>query len=142
MDRIVTPYQPRAVVLYEGENDIGAYGHTPQQVLDNINRFMDRLWQANPETRLYILSIKPSIYRESSWPQKQAANRLLRERCAQDKRLMFIDTASSMFDTQGELKRDIFMDDKLHMNPAGYAIWTSIIKPLLVRHEGPFENLN
>lgn len=139
MDRIVMPYKPRAVVLYEGDNDIGSYHHSPQQVLDNVNRFTERLWQTNPETRLYIVSIKPSISRESVWPQQQAANRLLQARCAQDKRLTYIDTATPMFDRQGKLKVDLFMDDKLHMNSKGYALWASIIKPVVMAQERGFE---
>jgi lysophospholipase L1-like esterase len=38
-----------------------------------------------------------------------------------------------MLDSNGEVFKDIFIADKLHMNAKGYAIWQKIIAPTLVK---------
>ena len=38
MDRVVFPYRPRAILLYEGDNDTAA-GATPPEVADNFATF-------------------------------------------------------------------------------------------------------
>ena len=37
-----------------------------------------------------------------------------------------------MFDKDGEVMKDIFLGDNLHMNVKGYAIWQKAIEPYLV----------
>jgi len=39
VDRIVVPYAPSRIVLYEGDNDIAA-GKSPQQILDDLKSFV------------------------------------------------------------------------------------------------------
>jgi lysophospholipase L1-like esterase len=38
-----------------------------------------------------------------------------------------------MFNKNGTIKKDIFLDDNLHMNPKGYYIWQKLIQPHLVK---------
>ncbi len=138
-DRIVIDYKPRAIVLYEGDNDIGYYGHSPEQVVENFQTFIDKVAAELPGTRIYIVSIKPSFLREKSWPVQDRANQLLEKLCEQNSLLTFIDTATPMFDSDGKLRKDLFIDDDLHMNKKGYELWTSIIKPILMKNEGKYE---
>jgi len=37
-----------------------------------------------------------------------------------------------MLGPDGKPKPDIFVEDQLHMNAAGYAIWTEVIRPYLI----------
>ena len=62
--RIVVAYHPRAVVVYEGDNDL-AQGSpkTPEMVAADFRRFVQIVHGASPETWIYILSIKPSKLR-------------------------------------------------------------------------------
>ncbi len=43
-----------------------------------------------------------------------------------------IDIDPPMLDAQGKPRPELFRWDGLHMNAKGYAIWTSIIKPILL----------
>ena len=61
----------------------------------------------------------------------QAANQLVREYCASDQRLHFIDIVSGMLDADGKPGRDLFKWDGIHLSEKGYAVWTSIIRPTL-----------
>jgi hypothetical protein len=42
-----------------------------------------------------------------------------------------------MFDAQGNLPADLFVADGLHPTPKCYAIWTSVIRPVLMKQFGP-----
>lgn len=137
-DRIVIPYRPRAVLVYEGDNDI-ACGVAPEQVRDAFAAFVAKVRRALPDVRIYVLSVKPSIRRWKKWPQMRAANGLIEAMCSQDKGLTYIDVASPMLDADGTPKKDIFRPDGLHMNGKGYAIWTETARPILVEREREFE---
>src|SRR3984893_15878788 len=58
-DRIVTPYKPRVVVLYAGDNDI-ASGTPPERVASNFEQFVQKVQGPLPQTRIVVFSIKPS----------------------------------------------------------------------------------
>lgn len=133
-DRIVLPYQPRAIIFYEGENDI-AQGIPPQQVAETFKAFVDKIHAELPACRLYFLSIKPSIQRQQLWPAMQEANAMIQKFCSQDPRLTYVDVASGMFDEEGGLKLDIFKKDNLHMNRKGYIIWREKLMPYLLEGE-------
>ena len=138
-ERIVTKYKPRAVLVYEGDNDI-ASDVSPETILEAFHAFLASVHAALPETRIYLLAIKPSIARWQLWPQMQAANALLKATCEANPLLTYIDIASPMLDESGEPKPDIFLEDDLHMNERGYALWTTAVRPILVEHEARFEN--
>jgi len=38
---------------------------------------------------------------------------------------------SPAIDSSGEVMKDIFLEDNLHMNAKGYAIWKKAIEPFL-----------
>jgi len=37
-----------------------------------------------------------------------------------------------MLDAEGDVRPELFMEDGLHMNAEGYAVWTDIIRPILI----------
>ena len=67
------------------------------------------------------------------WPAMQVANGLVREYCASDGRLHYIDIVPAMLDAEGNRRRDVFKWDGIHLNETGYAIWKSTVKPVLVK---------
>jgi lysophospholipase L1-like esterase len=81
---------------------------------------------------IYFISIKPPKRRLKFWPAMQAANQLVREYCASDERLHYIDIVPAMLDADGKPRRDVFRWDGIHLNEKGYAIWTSVVRPILV----------
>lgn len=138
-DRAVLVHQPRAVLLYEGDND-AAQGIEPERIRATFDAFAARLHGRLPALRIYVLSIKPSISRWHLWPQMSAANQLLEAACAADERLTYIDVATPMLGEDGTPRPDIFKADNLHMNDVGYDIWRDATRPVLVEAEAPFES--
>jgi lysophospholipase L1-like esterase len=135
--RIVIAYHPRAVVVYEGDNDLAAgSSKTPESVANDARVFVQTIHSALPETWIYIISIKPSKSRWNQWPRMKEANRRIRHFARTQKRVQYIDVASAMFDAGGTLRDDLFVEDGLHPNQKCYALWTSIIKPVLLQRLG------
>lgn len=141
-DQIVMPYAPRAIVLYAGDNDLsGTAPKTPKQVLADLRLFVSRVHDVYPETRIYFLSIKPSIQRWARWPSMERANALAQGFAARTPLVRYVDVATPMLGPDGRVDRRLFMKDGLHLNPRGYALWTSILKPILLR-ESPEPGAN
>ena len=105
---------------------------TPEQVSGDFKQFVEIVHGELPETWIYFVSIKPSIQRWSNWPKFQKTNALIANYIGTQPRVQFIDVGQAMLDAQGKPRDDIFSEDGLHMNARGYAIWTSIIKPVLL----------
>lgn len=125
-DRIVFPYKPRHIVMYAGGNDINAK-KSPQQVFADFKAFVAKVHAKLPRTKISYISIAPNPARWSQIAQVREANRLIEEFTRQDKRLAFIDTFSHMLGSNGQPLPDIFVDDRLHMNQKGYAIWRDVV---------------
>jgi lysophospholipase L1-like esterase len=140
-NRIVIAYHARAVVVYEGDNDLAeGSSKTPEVVAGDFRKFVQIVHGALPDTWIYILSIKPSNLRKKQWPQMNAANKLMQDYAATQQRVQYIDIATPMFDANGNLPRDLFKLDGLHPTPKLYAMWTAIIKPILLQRFGPGKN--
>ena len=129
-DRIVIPYAPSLVVVYAGENDLQA-GQTAETVLARFRTFTAKIHAALPKTRIIFLAIKESPSRVKIREQVLLANRLVASECAKDPRLTFVDVATPMLDAAGKTRPEIFVADQLHLNAAGYAIWTKTLAPFL-----------
>lgn len=132
VDRIVIPYQPRAVVLFAGTNDI-AYPRpkTAREVYEGYLAFVNCVQAALPETPIYYVSITPTPSRWKLWPVAFEANCLIWERALTDPRLRFIDLTPVILGKDGKPDRTLFRADRLHPNALGYQRWLGAIKPAL-----------
>lgn len=130
-DRIAIPYRPRAIVLYAGDNDLAA-GKSPEAVAAAFAAFREKIHAALPRTHLFYLSIKLSPSRAKLAPAMRQANALIAADCAAHADFCtFVDVTTPMLDAQGQPRPEFFRDDQLHLQPAGYALWTQILTPLL-----------
>ena len=125
-DRIVIPYQPRIVVLYAGENDL-QNGRAPEAVFADFKAFVAKVHAALPKTRIVYIAIKPSPSRVKIKDHVVRANDLIAAACARDPRLAFADVYTPMLTITGEMRPELFVKDMLHLNEAGYALWTPIV---------------
>jgi len=128
--RIVLPYKPPLVVIYAGENDL-VEGETPDRVLHDYQTFTSIVHRKLPTTRIVFVSIKPSIAREGLKGKFRETNRLISNFTRTDKRLGYVDVFTPMLDASGRPRPELFLDDGLHMNARGYAIWRERIRPVL-----------
>ncbi len=129
-DRVIIPYKPALIVLYAGDNDIAA-GHSPEQVSADFGRFVAKIGAALPQTRILFISIKPSLQRWHLVEKMRQANELIRQQCAEDDHLTYVDIDTPMLGEDGQPRKELFKEDGLHLNAEGYALWTAILKPFL-----------
>lgn len=135
-DRLIIAHQPRAVVVYSGENDLaGLLGSRRKSAADLVPLFAQVCTQVHtvlPATRIYWVSIKKPPARREVWPEIERANELLAEFCAGDPRLGVIDVLTPMCDPQGVPREELYGADGIHLNESGYAVWARIIRPRLM----------
>ena len=136
MDQIVLPYKPATIVYYEGDNDIPRR-YSAEKIRGNVKRFIDRVLEQRPDTRIYILSPKPSINRMDFWPKYVEAQKALQDLAGEYPSVTYIDVSSPMFNPDGTLNTNIFVSDGIHMNADGYKIWTRVIRDSLRLGENP-----
>jgi lysophospholipase L1-like esterase len=129
-DRIVVAYQPRAVLVYAGDNDI-AEGRTPAQVRDDFAAFVAKVRASLPQARIAFVSIKPSPSRQALLAQMREANELVRAWARRQQGVDYLDVFRPMLDEHGQPRPELFVDDQLHMNRSGYAIWAEVVRPWL-----------
>jgi lysophospholipase L1-like esterase len=133
-DRIVIAYRPAAVVVYAGDNDLASGGRkTAQSVAHDVQQFVRLVHAKLPQTWVFVVSIKPSLARWKRWPEMQAANQLIRDFLSTQDHAAYIDVATPMLDKNGRLSPDLFISDGLHPSAKCYAMWTSIIKPVVLQ---------
>ena len=134
-DEIVFPYQPRQVLIYEGDNDVASSDKiTADSVLNRFKTLFYLIRKKLPKTSIAFVSIKPSLAREKLMPEMAKANSLIQIFLKGKKNAAFIDVFHSMLNESGTPKKDIFGEDGLHMNAKGYAIWKKIIQPYLIKN--------
>jgi lysophospholipase L1-like esterase len=130
LDRVVIRYAPGTVVVYAGENDLNG-GKSPERVLADFRTLVRRVHAAHPQTRIGFISVKPSPSRWRLAPQMRATNALVREFTASDPRLFFVNVFDAMLGPDGSPRPELFVEDMLHMNEAGYRIWRAAVAPHL-----------
>ncbi len=130
LDRIVLPLQPRAIFLYEGDNDTGS-GKSPETVAAQFRELVARVQEALPETRVVFVSIKPSLRRWHLVDVARRANALVRAACEKSDLLEYADLATPLLGADGKPRPDLFVEDGLHLNAAGYRIWASALAPYM-----------
>lgn len=131
---VITPYHAKQIVIYCGENDLASSDTvTGEMVLDRFKKLFNIIRNDNSAVPVAFVSLKPSPSRKHLWPKMETANKLIKSFLATQKKTAFIDVYHKMFNKDGTVMQDIFIEDNLHMNAKGYAIWKKIIEPYLVK---------
>ena len=138
-DRIVLKYKPRAVVVYEGDNDI-AQDISPKQIHTKMQELVAKIHQSLPKCRIYFISIKPCPSRWQMQTKMTEANNLFKQECESNDLLTYIDIVTPMLGKDGKPKPEIFLDDDLHMKREGYYLWRDTVRPVLLKNELRYEN--
>jgi lysophospholipase L1-like esterase len=129
-DRLVTPYKPRLIVLHVGGNDIHN-GKAPAQVLADFKAFVTLVRARLPGVPIIYSSITPSPGRWDEAPRRRETNRAIQQYIAGQANLEFIDLWDAMLSADGQPREDIWVEDRVHPNHAGYLIRVKLTRPLL-----------
>ena len=131
-DRVVRPYQPSMIVVYEGDNDL-AGGKSVETVYSEFLFFLRRVRSDLPGTPVAILATKPSPSRLKWLDSQRDLDTRLETLAQSSPGVFFIDTFHPLLDAAGMPRPEYYKDDKLHLTPSGYAVWHRVVEAALNR---------
>jgi lysophospholipase L1-like esterase len=118
---LVLRLHPAAVVIYAGDNDL-AQGTSPEAALNSFEKLFSLLRSNDPSLPIAFISVKPSPARFLLLNRIERFNELVDEFLDNEPRTEFIDVYTSMLGPNRQPKPELFREDRLHLNAAGYAI--------------------
>lgn len=132
IEETVLKYRPNVVLFYAGDNDLAA-GKSPDQVFEDYQAFVHQVLESKPSTQIIWLPVKPSLARWEIWPEMMATNDLVEALSDHHPNLHYSDVATPMLGSDGKPMPRLFVQDGLHMTPAGYDIWDEVVQRTLAR---------
>ena len=129
---LLSPYQPKQIIIYCGENDF-ADNHNlkADEVVNRYKDFYKKIREKFPTIEVDYISMKYSPSREELWPQMKETNQKIAAFMKKQRNAKFIDVTKAMEDSNGKVRKDIFVEDMLHFKPEGYKIWAKVLTPYL-----------
>lgn len=129
---LLSPYHPKQIIIYCGENDF-ADNHNlkADEVVNRYKDFYKKIREKFPTIEVDYISMKYSPSREELWPQMKEANQKIAAFMKKQRNAKFIDVTKAMEDSNGKVRKDIFVEDMLHFKPEGYKIWAKVLTPYL-----------
>lgn len=126
-DKLILPYKPKQIFIYEGDNDLNS-GKSPSQILATSDSLLGLIRKhVSQKVQVFFISPKPSLARWQLKERYEHYNAELKKWVGRQKYVTFIDVWTPSLDPQGKVFQDIFLEDGLHMNKKGYVIWASEI---------------
>jgi lysophospholipase L1-like esterase len=129
---IIYNYHPKQVVIYCGDNDLASSDTvSAETVFERFRILFENIRTNLPGENIVFVSIKPSPSRARLKEKAEKANLLIQTYISINNRAAFVDVYHLMLNADGTIKQDIFIEDNLHMNAKGYAIWQKALLPYL-----------
>ena len=126
-NRIFEHLEPKSIVIYAGDNDLGD-GRHPEEVFLFFKELIELIHQKYGDIPIGFISIKPSFTRWDIVDKIRLTNKLIEEEIITVGRNMcFINVHDSMTDKTGYPKKEYLDPDGLHINEKGYALWKEIV---------------
>lgn len=127
VNELILDYKPSKVFIYEGDNDISS-GKSSTEIILTMHELVNTIHEALPETEVLLISAKPSISRWHLKDEYMDLNQHLEEYSQLFDYVQYVNVWDTMLNDEGSPKAEIFLEDKLHMNRAGYDLWAEVVK--------------
>jgi lysophospholipase L1-like esterase len=127
-ERLVPPANPRSVLLYAGDNDLGD-GRGVEQIFGSFRSLADKLAASLGAIPFGFLSVKPSPARYPIIGRIRRLNELVRRDIESRPAGYYVDAFPAMMDSSGKPDPAFFLEDGLHLNRNGYHLWGRLLKP-------------
>ena len=128
-DALLGEYQPAMIIGFIA-NDIKGVpeDESPQRVKRLFKYFIKQVRKRQPNVPFLWIEITPTQSRWAQWEDIQKVNKKIKAYCAKTPQLYFVETAPAFLTQEGKPRTELFEEDQLHLNAAGYTLWNSIIK--------------
>ena len=135
--RLVAPYNPSAVVIRSGFNDI-YQKLTPEETIFLLRRLVGWLKTDNPDIRIFLLNVfDAKILNEETHAVFTRYNNLMAELAAETENAEILDINEFFYENPGDIGdlsklRDVFVQDGLHMTDEAYQEFANFFGPRLL----------
>jgi lysophospholipase L1-like esterase len=126
--------QPKAIVLMIGNNNMFFTAETGiEGAAKGIQMCVKNLREKFPNTPLVLAKILPAHAPGNRFYEdiKKTNAALDPLKLDSDPKLRVLDLWSDFTNADGTIKKDLFTPDNIHLSPAGYAVYSEKLKPLL-----------
>ncbi|MGA9638287.1 GDSL-type esterase/lipase family protein [Flavobacterium sp.] len=117
---------PEAIIIYAGENDLGE-GRHPEEVILFLENLIHKIRTKYGNIPCSFISIKPSFNRWYLKDSIRFTNTTIQKLLSKDSNFHFIDLFDLMLNNEGTPNPKYYIEDGLHLTPAGYQLWTEIL---------------
>ena len=138
-DRLIMPYNPRAVVLYVGINDIINYGKSSKTTKNNLIALFDHIHECLPNTMIHYILINYVPGYTQYHSAISEVNAGVTEYAKTNSSYMNIIDAGVVLNKKqipegkyANYSEAYFLSDKLHMTIAGYELWGAVVKETVI----------
>jgi lysophospholipase L1-like esterase len=129
---LIYHHKPKQIVIYCGENDFAQDSSLKAKFLtERFITLFTHIRNSLPDTHITYVSMKPSPSRIHLMQKFRRGNNLIKKFLSIHQNTSFVDVFSLMLDAEGKPRKELFVEDMLHMNKQGYEIWTESLKSIL-----------
>ena len=130
--------KPSKVVLLIGTNDINGNIES-SKIIANYKKIIDKIKMELPNTYIYCVSIIPQNFTLETYTNIKVEkttktileiNSKIKDMVANEEKVRYIDLFPLLADSNNMLIKK-YSDDGIHLNAAGFEVWTNLIKPYL-----------
>ncbi len=119
---LIAPFNPKRIIIYEGDNEIGFKWET-DEMMEAMKKLFFEVRRMKPDAEIYLVSVKPSPVRVKSLAKIQDFNARLKAFAESQPNTGYIDIHTPMLDADGNPRAELFLNDGLHPAKEGYDIW-------------------
>jgi lysophospholipase L1-like esterase len=130
LDEDVLSLHPKALVVLIGTNDLGEHT-SPAQIADNLRVLHQRIRAAAPDIPMAWCLVMPRRENDTYPERIQDLNTRIKELVKSDPKITLCDTFTPLAQPDGSSKPEDYVPDRLHLNPAGYAVWRDAVHPIV-----------
>ena len=129
-ESLFTGLTPKVVFLYLGGNDFNLDLST-DEIIAQSKALIEAIHQRFPQTKIYHISIKPSLERKEHFHSIQAINKAMCNLTKECTYLTQIRLFEALLDINQNIRKDVLLQDGLHLNTEGYSILKGLVQQAL-----------
>lgn len=129
-------YEAKAVVLMIGINNTWP-GYSADDTIKGIETCLSAIRAKQPKARIVLFGVLPAFDANNDVRAKVRAINEGIAKLADGSGVRFLDLGAQFLQPDGELKPELYKDDRLHLGAAGYKVWADALDPALAEAMKP-----
>ena len=139
-DQLIKPFHADRFVILVGGNDVNVWGNSGEETVDRLALLFEKLHADHPDAEIYYIytTPSPSAYANGGYTSGKLGALVsgAKELCDNLGYVQGIDIFDLMVaEDKQNSNESLFAEDKLHMNEAGYKVFSDYLYNLLFRGE-------